>query len=165
MSEPGRRSIALHALSLVGALAAILFGMTATAAGMAGAENRVGAISRSVEVPVGPQEHIAAGQRLGNDGQRVVVVVATGVATKGADEAGALVRYDPEFASRNLLGQLGEGYARTPSGYTVSAHAAERIVSGAPGRSPTTLSRVDDILNNPTRSVTRPDGSIRVFQG
>jgi hypothetical protein len=87
------------------------------------------------------------------------------VAAKGADEAGALVRYDPEFASRNLLGQVGKGYARTPSGYTVSAHAAERIVYGAPGRSPTTLSRVDDILNNPTRSVMRPDGSIRVFQG
>lgn len=87
------------------------------------------------------------------------------VAAKGADEAGALVRYDPEFASRNLLGQIGEGYARTPSGYSVSAHAAERIVYGAPGRSPTTLSRVDDILNNPTRTAMRPDGSIRVFQG
>lgn len=90
---------------------------------------------------------------------------STRKAAKGADEAGALVRYDPEFASRNLLGQLGEGYARTPSSYTVSAHAAERIVYGAPGRSPTTLGRVDDILNNPTRSVMRPDGSIRVFQG
>lgn len=87
-------------------------------------------------------------------------------AAKGADEAGALVRYDPEFASRNLLGQVGEGYARTPSGYTVSAHAAERIVYGAPGRSPTTLSRVDDILNNnPTRTMMRPNGTIRVFQG
>lgn len=87
------------------------------------------------------------------------------VAAKGAGEAGALVRYDAQAASRNLLGQVGDGYARTPSGYTVSAHAAERIVYGAPGRSPTTLGRVDDILNNPTRSVMRPDGSIRVFQG
>lgn len=92
-------------------------------------------------------------------------VPGASVAAKGAGEAGALVRYDAQAASRNLLGQVGEGYARTPSGYTVSAHAAERIVYGAPGRSPTTLGRVDDILNNPTRSVMRPDGSIRVFQG
>ncbi|NYG58751.1 hypothetical protein BJ980_001674 [Nocardioides daedukensis] len=87
------------------------------------------------------------------------------LAAKSADEAGALVRYDPMAASRNLLGQVGEGYARTPSGYTVSAHAAERIVYGAPGRSPTTLSRVDDILNNPTRTMMRDNGTIRVFQG
>ncbi len=87
------------------------------------------------------------------------------VAAKSVDEAGALVRYDPMAASRNLLGQVGEGYARTPSGYTVSAHAAERIVYGAPGRSPTTLSRVDDILNNPTSTMMRPNGTVRVYQG
>jgi hypothetical protein len=86
-------------------------------------------------------------------------------AAKGAGEAGALVRYDAQAASRNLLGQVGEGYARTPSGYTVSAHAAERIVYGAPGRSPTTLSRVDDILNNPTKTMMRANGTIRVYQG
>ncbi|GAB3869023.1 hypothetical protein GCM10028801_45700 [Nocardioides maradonensis] len=86
-------------------------------------------------------------------------------AAKSVDEAGALVPYDAMAASRNLLGQVGEGYARTPSGYTVSAHAAERIVYGAPGRSPTTLSRVDDILNNPTRTMMRDNGTIRVYQG
>ncbi|WP_456694947.1 hypothetical protein [Aeromicrobium sp. P5_D10] len=90
---------------------------------------------------------------------------SAGVAAKTVDEAGALVRYDPAAASRNLLGQVGEGYARTPSGYTVSAHAAERIVYGAPGRSPTTLSRVDDILKNPTRTMMRPNGTVRVYQG
>ena len=47
----------------------------------------------------------------------------------------------------------------------MSAHAAERVVYGAPGRSPTTLSRVDDILNNPTSTQMRPNGTIRVFQG
>lgn len=151
--------------ALIAALAAILLGTTASASAAGVAETRVGALNVAVEVSVVPPQHIAAGQRLGNDGQRVVVVVATGVAAKGAGEAGALVRYDAQAASRNLLGQVGEGYARTPSGYTVSAHAAERIVYGAPGRSPTTLGRIDDILNNPTRSVMRPDGSIRVFQG
>lgn len=104
-------------------------------------------------------------RRVGEAPPASPVVVRSRVAAKGAGEAGALVRYDAQAASRNLLGQVGEGYARTPSGYTVSAHAAERIVYGAPGRSPTTLGRVDDILNNPTRSVMRPDGSIRVFQG
>lgn len=108
---------------------------------------------------------VAAGV-LGAAGVKGLSSVTRGArAAKGADEAGALVRYDAQAASRNLLGQVGDGYARTPSGYTVSAHAAERIVYGAPGRSPTTLGRVDDILNNPTRSVMRPDGSIRVFQG
>jgi len=87
-------------------------------------------------------------------------------AAKSVDEAGALVRYDPMAASRNILGQVGEGYARTPGGRTISAHAAERIAYGAPGRSPTTLAQVDDILNNPTRFVYRSSNdTVRVYQG
>lgn len=42
-------------------------------------------------------------------------------AAPGAD----LVRYDPEFASRQILNQPGaSGYAETPGGRTVSVHAA-----------------------------------------
>ena len=151
--------------AIVAVLATILSTATASAASSPTAETRVGAHNLTAEVLIEPPQREAAGQRLGNDAAGSEIVVATGVAAKGADEAGALVRYDPEFASRNLLGQIGEGYARTPSGYTVSAHAAERIVYGAPGRSPTTLSRVDDILNNPTRTRMRDNGTIQVFQG
>ncbi len=93
-------------------------------------------------------------------------MVATGVAAKSVDEAGALVKYDPMAASRNLLGQLGDGYAVTPGGRTISAHAAERIALGGPGRPPTTLARVDDILNNPTGIKYDPvRDTVKVMQG
>ena len=55
------------------------------------------------------------------------------------------------FASRNLLNQLGDGYGTTPAGRTVSAHAADRIVNGAAGRPPTTLTAVDEFLDSGTR--------------
>ena len=47
----------------------------------------------------------------------------------------------------------------------MSVRRAEGVVYGAPGRSPTTLSRVDDILNNPTKTMLRPKGTIWVYQG
>ena len=84
----------------------------------------------------------------------------------GRIKAGELVVYNSATASRTLLGQVGEGYAVTPAGRTVSAHAAERIVYGAPGRSPTTLSRIDDILDNPTGVLFRAsNNAVRVSQG
>ncbi len=68
-----------------------------------------------------------------------------------------LVPYDPEFASRQILGQPWEsGYAVTPGGRTVSAHAAERIAYGGSGRPPTTLPNVDQILDTGTRVVYDP---------
>lgn len=71
-----------------------------------------------------------------------------------ATEAGTdLVRYDPEWASRQLLDQNtpgSSGYGVTPGGRTVSAHAAERISVGGPGRPPTSLSTVDEILDTGT---------------
>jgi RHS repeat-associated protein len=60
-----------------------------------------------------------------------------------------VVPYSPQTASRTLLSQVGDGYATTPGGRTVSAHAADRIVNGAAGRPPTTLERVDDVLDHP----------------
>ncbi len=42
------------------------------------------------------------------------------------------------------------GYGVTAGGRTVSAHAAERISFGGPGRPPTSLSTVDEILDTGT---------------
>ena len=71
-------------------------------------------------------------------------------AARAAETGSDVVRYSPQVASRNLLNQVGDGYAVTPGGRTITAHAADRIVNGAAGRAPTTLERVDDILDNPT---------------
>lgn len=65
-------------------LATILSSATASAAAQDMAEARVGASSVAAEAPVGPPEHITAGQRLGSDPLRVVTVVATGVAANTA---------------------------------------------------------------------------------
>ncbi len=87
-------------------------------------------------------------------------------ANTGGRAASELVLYSPQGASRNLLSQAGEGYATTPGGRAVSAHAADRIVNGGPGRSPTTLTRVDDILDNPTGLRYDPvRDTVRVSQG
>ncbi len=104
----------------------------------------------------------------GSDGTPIIApkIKKPGGAAKTSDEAGALVKYDPMAASRNILGQVGDGYAVTPGGRTVSAHAAERIVFGGPGRSPTTLARVDNILNKPTGIKYDPvRDTVKVMQG
>src|SRR5207245_830730 len=65
--------------------------------------------------------------------------LAQSVRSPGA--AGAVTPFDPQFASRQILNQTWRnGYAVTPAGRTVSAHAAEQIAYGGPGRPPTTLS-------------------------
>jgi len=64
-----------------------------------------------------------------------------------------VVKYDPELVSRQMLGQNtpgSTGFGVTPGGRTVSAHAAERVSTGGPGRPPTSLSTVDDILDTGT---------------
>jgi hypothetical protein len=77
-----------------------------------------------------------------------------GVATNSVDDASSIVRYDPQWASRQLAGQnlpSSTGYATTPGGRTFSAHAAERTFVGGPGRAPVDPGLVDDILNQGTR--------------
>jgi hypothetical protein len=70
------------------------------------------------------------------------------------------------LGTRNILGQhAGDGFARTPGGCTTSAYAAERITQGAPGRSPTTLTRVDNIFNNPTRRLVNNGGAVMAGPG
>lgn len=67
------------------------------------------------------------------------------------------VRFDPQFASRQILNQPAtSGYAVTPGARTISAHAAERIAYGGPGRPSTTLEYVDQILDQGTEVVYDP---------
>lgn len=73
--------------ALVAVLATLLSSASASAATTATAETRVRASSVVVDVLVGPPEHIAAGQRLGEAAGRVVTTVATGVAANAGPKA------------------------------------------------------------------------------
>ncbi len=69
-----------------------------------------------------------------------------------------MVRFDPEFASRQIAGQNlpgSAGYATTPGGNTLSVHAAERTFIGGPGRAPIDPALIDDILQQGTRTAYR----------
>ena len=77
--------------ALVAVLATLLSSASASAATQGTAETRVRASASVVEVPVGPPERIAAGQRLGNEPARAVVVLATGVAAKACSFTGSTV--------------------------------------------------------------------------
>ncbi len=63
------------------------------------------------------------------------------------ESGGALVRYDPEFAARQLLGRE----PVTPGGRQVMDHAARRMVDPPPGRSPMTLGEIDQVLDTGTK--------------
>lgn len=94
------RWVLVFLAALVAALAAILSGTTASASAAVGAETRVGAISFVGEVPVGPPQHITAGQRLGNSIAGADFVVATGVAANAVDDGVSLsLRYKPGWNS------------------------------------------------------------------
>jgi hypothetical protein len=160
MTKPARDANPRWPGFLLAALVAVLvtlFGAgTASAAAATAAQTRVGAHTLIAHVLVGPQRGIGAGQRLGNDLPAYDFALATGVAAKTVEAGSDVVRYDAKFASRNLLKQTGDGYAVTPGGRTVSAHAADRIVNGAPGRGPSSLNSVDDFLDSATRSSYNP---------
>ena len=76
--------------AIVAVLAVVFAAATASAATAAGSETRVRASGFVVEVPVGPPEHISAGQRLGEAADRVVTVVATGVAANAGERSVAI---------------------------------------------------------------------------
>lgn len=80
---------------LVAALAAILTATTASPSAAGTAETRVRAYVVVVGVSVGTPQQEAAGQRLGKESARVVVVVATGVAAKSADTV--VLGHYPEY--------------------------------------------------------------------
>jgi RHS repeat-associated protein len=101
-------------------------------------------------------------QRLSNLAGNAAVKTAGGA----TPDAASLVRYSSQWASRSLLRQAGDGYAATAGGRSVSAHAADRIVNGGGGRPPTTLTRVDDILDNPTALKYDPlRDTVKISQG
>src|SRR5262245_47528732 len=81
-----RRWLLPFLAAIVAVLATLLSSASASAATTGVAETRVRAPSVVVEVPVGPPEHIRAGQRLGEAAPQPGFVVATGVAAKTADD-------------------------------------------------------------------------------
>ena len=144
------RRLLLSPLVLLIALAAML-GLNASSAAAGGRpETRVRAFEHITVDSVGQQ----SSERPASVGcvRPETADLASGSCV--ATEAGTdLVRYDPEWASRQMLGQNtpgSSGYGATPGGRTVSAHAAERISVGGPGRPPTSLSTVDEILDTGT---------------
>ena len=76
--RPGDSDWLLRLLAVIVPVLAIAFGAAGASAATTGvAETPVRASAAVVAVPVGPPEHIAAGQRLGEAGPRVVTAVAT----------------------------------------------------------------------------------------
>lgn len=86
---------------MVAVLAAILGFTTASASATVGAETRVGALNVAGEVLVGPPEHVAAGQRLGDSAAEPDIAVATGVAAKTET---SLVKYEEWPANNGFFG-------------------------------------------------------------
>jgi hypothetical protein len=79
-----RRWVLPFLAALIAALAAILGFTTASASAAGVAETRVGAFNVAGEVPVGPPQHVSAGQSRDAAEISHQIVVATGVATKTA---------------------------------------------------------------------------------
>ena len=100
---------------LIAALALILGATSASASAASAAETRVGVHSSSVEVPVEPPQHIAAGQRLGKDVAEPETVVATGVAAKAETEV-------PSVAY-NRAAHYGGAATESPAGQAIRAGA------------------------------------------
>lgn len=103
--------------ALVAVLATILSSATASAATQGVAETRVRASAAVVEVLVGQPEHIAAGQRLGNEPVQVITAVATGVAAETAPSfvASADGVVVPTSRARLVEGFEGAGFPKTPT--------------------------------------------------
>jgi hypothetical protein len=118
--QPTPRSWVLPFLAaIVAVLATLLSSASASAATQSTAETRVGASSVVAEVPVGPPERIAAGQRLGEEPARVVDAVATGVAAKAAAEGGDdLTRLYRAVDPAELKDIAGTGVYRSAPGGT-----------------------------------------------
>lgn len=107
--------------------------------------------------------HVAAGD--GGPASRATAAHSTSTTplllTGTPSAAGAaddIVRYEPPWASRQFAGQNlpgSTGWATTPGGRTLSAHAAERTFVGGPGRVPINPGLIDDILAERTRVAYR----------
>jgi hypothetical protein len=75
------------------------------------------------------------------------------IRTAKATRAGtSIVKYDRAFAASQILGRP----AVTPAGRQLTVEAARRVAFGGPGRPPTTLGYIDEILESGTRVVYQP---------
>lgn len=133
------------ALIFVAALAAVLgtqlSSSTASAATAGVAETRVRASSAAVEVPVGPSEHISAGQRLGEAADRVVTTVATGVAAnsggstfytvQSADDAARLASGGTPWPTSATRAEFGPGVYAWGNLDNAASYAAQLEKRGA----------------------------------
>ena len=170
-TTPGRWAPFFFLAAIVAVLATILSSASASAATTAGTETPVRASAEPVTVLVGPPEHIAAGQRLGNESVRVVTAVATGVAAKTA----------PSLIGKSYgLGTAVESPGLTIQGFRGaknSSHALNQIINR--GVSPSMLrNTVADPkvvlrqgsgnylhLSDEAAVVLRPDGQVVTAYG
>lgn len=112
-----RRWVLVFLAALVAVLATILSSATASAATTGAAETRVRASAIAVDVLGEPPEHIAAGQRLGEEPAGVVLVPATGVAANaGAGAGDDVTRLYRAVEPDELADIMGTGVYRTPAG-------------------------------------------------
>ena len=83
--------------------------------------------------------------------------------SEAATSGGAIVKYDGQFAARQILGQE----PVTPGGRAIMSHAAERMVQPPTGRAPMTMSEVDQVLDSADRIrkvSPHPDGTTITVQ-
>ena len=151
MCDP-RRLLILSPLLLLVALTTVVGARTPSASAAHGPETRV----RAIPTATADQQSSETPGHVGCLRPETAQLVSGAcVATNTADD---LVRFDPEWASRQIAGQNlpgSTGYATTPGGNTLSVHAAERTFLGGPGRAPIEPSLIDDILSQGTRVTYR----------
>jgi hypothetical protein len=150
VTRPRSSRLLLSPLWLLVALLTTLGLNASSAAASAGPETRVRAIPTATAQAVGQSSSETPASVGCLRPPDTAIASGSCVATEAGTD---LVRYDPEWASRQMLDQNtpgSSGYGVTPGGRTVSAHAAERISVGGPGRPPTSLSTVDEILDTGT---------------
>ncbi len=114
--------------ALVAVLATLLSSASASAATTAGAETRVRASQSVAEDIARPPEYIDAGQRLGNEVAGPGIVVATGVAAKGADDGVQLFRHagPDELADLKATGTFNLGPNSTGKYFADNAEHATK---------------------------------------
>jgi len=72
---------------------------------------------------------------------------ASGTSNAAEGAGTAIVKYDEEFAARQLLGRE----PVTPGGRTIMSHAAERMVQPPKGRASMSMGEVDQVLDTADR--------------
>jgi hypothetical protein len=136
---------------MVAALAAILLGTTASASAAVGAETRVGAISRAVEVLVEPPQHETAGQRLGRAEESVETAVATGVAAETGASVSSRVAAQLDDVKSIVnehgipLNKFGDGYLWANKDANLALRTPKQLAAVQErGFTPSQISRIRD---------------------